>query len=155
MTLSGAVDVQTQRELEALLTEFAYRADHGLAATVHELFIEDASIRGPGLAMQGRAEIAARFAERGRDSARVSRHLWSNPRFERLGKDACRVVTAVQTFIHRLAEGEALPATACTLVVGDSIDVIESCDDGRWRFRSRELVVAFRVEAGSAPGANG
>lgn len=150
MTQTGAVDLQTQRELEALLTEFAFRADHGQAATVHELFIEDGSIRGPGLSMQGRSDIAAQFAERGRDTARVSRHLWSNPRFEKLGKGAYRVTSAVQTFIHRRAEGESLPAAGCTLVVGDSIDVIESCSDGRLRFRSRELVVAFRVENGGA-----
>lgn len=150
MTQAGAVDAQTQRELEALLTEFAFRADHGQAATVHELFIEDGSIRGPGLAMQGQSQIAAQFAERGRDKARVSRHLWSNPRFEKLGEHAWRVTTAVQTFIHRQAEGDSPPAAACTLVVGDSIDVIESGSDGRWRFRSRELVVAFRVEHGGA-----
>ncbi len=151
MSQTGAVDAQTQRELEALLTEFAFRTDHGQAATVHELFLEDGSIRGPGLAMQSRNEIAAQFAERGGDTARVSRHLWSNPRFERLGEHAWRVTTAVQTFIHRLAEGESLPAAACTLVVGDSIDVIESGSDGQWRFRSRELVVAFRVDHGANP----
>jgi hypothetical protein len=147
MTGTGPVDVQTQCELEALLTEFAFRADHGLAATVHELFMEDGSIRGPGLKMQGRAEIAEQFAGRARDTVRVSRHLWSNPRFEKLDEHSWRVTTAVQTFIHQ-ADGETLPAAACTLVVGDSIDVIESCDDGRWRFRSRELVVMFRVERG-------
>jgi hypothetical protein len=148
MTVTGALDAQTQRQLEALLTEFAYRADHGRAATVHELFTEDGSIRGPGLAMQSRREIARQFAERGQDAARVSRHLWSNPRFENLGEDAWRVTTAVQTFIHRLADGEVLPVSACTLVVGDSLDVIEKCDDGQWRFRSRELAVAFRIERG-------
>jgi hypothetical protein len=148
MTGTGSVDAQTQRELEALLTEFAFRADHGLAATVHELFVEDGSIRGPGLKMQGRGEIAEQFAGRARDTVRVSRHLWSNPRFEKLDERSWRVTTAVQTFIHRQADDETLPAAACTLVVGDSVDVIESCDDGRWRFRSRELVVMFRVERG-------
>lgn len=152
MTETGAVDVPTQRALEALLTEFAWRVDHGQAARVHELFTADGSIRGPGLAMTGRDEIAREFAARGRDERRVSRHVWSNPRFERLDETAVRVTTAVQTYIHRLGEGDTLPAAAFTLVVGDSIDVIEQCDDGRWRFRSRELVVAFRaesVEAGS------
>jgi hypothetical protein len=148
MTGTGSVDVQTQRELEALLTEFAFRADHGLAATMHELFVEDGSIRGPGLKMQGRGEITEQFAGRARDTVRVSRHLWSNPRFEKLDEHSYRVTTAVQTFIHRQADDETLPAAACTLVVGDSIDVIESCDDGRWRFRSRELVVMFRIELG-------
>lgn len=147
MTETGAVDGQTQRDVEALLTEFAWRADHGLAATVHELFTEAGTIRGPGLAMNGRREIAEQFAARGRDDRRVSRHLWSNPRFERLDGRAVRVTTAVQTYIHRLADDGTLPAAAYTLVVGDSIDVVESCGDGLWRFRSRELVVAFRAES--------
>lgn len=146
MTATAAADLHTRRQLEALLTEFAWRVDHGEAGTVHELFTEEGTISGPGLAMRGRDEIARQFTERARDTARVSRHLWSNPRFEPLADGAWRVTTAVQTFIHRLAEDEARPATACLLVVGDSIDVLQRCDDGRWRFRSRELVVAFRLE---------
>lgn len=148
MTETHAIDAPTRAELEALLTEFAWRVDHGLAGTVHELFTEDGSIRAPGLALGGRGEIAEQFAARAADTHRVSRHLWSNPRFERLDRTAVRVTTAVQTFIHRLEDGEALPAAAYTLLAGDSIDVMEAGADGRWRFRSRELVVAFRVEHG-------
>jgi len=148
MTETGAIDLQTRRELEALLTEFAYRVDHGMAGTVHELFTVDGSIHGPGLAMRGRDQIAGQFGARARDTLRASRHLWSNPRFEKLAGNLVQVTTAVQTFFGRLEEGADLPAAACTLVVGDSIDVVGSCDDGRWRFRSRELVITFRIELG-------
>lgn len=144
MSDSDVLDPETRSELEALLTEFAYRIDHGRADRVHELFTEDGYIRGPGLAMQSRAGIAAQFGERARDGGRVSRHFWSNPRFEKLDDGAVRITTAVQTFIHRLGEGEELPAASHTLVVGDSVDVAERGTDGKWRFRSRELIVAFR-----------
>ena len=149
MNTSDGVDLATRRAIEDLLTEFAWRADHGRADIVHELFTEDGSIRGPGLDMRGRAEIAARFAERAADPQRVSRHAWSNPRFERLDDDAVRVVTIVQTSIHRLEPGQSLPAEACTFVVGDSDDVVVRGPDGQWRFRSRELGVAFRIERGT------
>ena len=139
------VPAEARRALEALMTEFAYRVDHGLADRVHELFTENGSIRGPGLAMHSRDEIARQFRERAADTRRVSRHFWSNPRYERIDDRAVQVITAVQTFIHRLEEGEELPASGYTLVVGDSIDVAEQGSDGRWLFRSRELVVAFRT----------
>lgn len=148
MTDTRAIDAQTRSELEALLTEFAYRVDHGLAATVHELFTPDGSIRAPGLALDGREAIARQFGDRAADTRRVSRHFWSNPRFERLSKTAFRITTTVQTFIHRLADGESLPANGYTLVAGDSVDVIEAGADGCFRFRSRELLVAFRAEHG-------
>lgn len=127
------------------MTEFAYRADHGLGDTIHELFTEDGTITGPGLAMNGRDEIAKQFAARAADPARVSRHFWSNPRFERLDDRSIRVTTLVQTFIHRREEGEELPLGKYALIVGDSIDVMRRCDDGRWRFASRRLEVVFRT----------
>ena len=141
---NNEVDAATRHALEALMTEFAHRVDRGLGDQVHELFTEDATITGPGLAMHSRGEIAAQFQARARDSARVSRHLWSNPCFERVDDRHVRVITVVQTYIHRLGEGEELPAGAHSLIVGDSIDVMRRCDDGRWRFASRHLNVLFR-----------
>jgi 3-phenylpropionate/cinnamic acid dioxygenase small subunit len=139
------IDPATRHALEALLTEFAHRVDNGLGDTVHELFTEDGSIAGPGLAMNGRSEIAKQFTARAKEPGRVSRHFWSNPRFERLDERSIRVVTLIQTFVHRREEGEELPAERYSLIVGDSIDVMQRCDDGCWRFASRRLEVAFRV----------
>ena len=150
MTGTGDIDTQTRAELEGLLTEFAYRADHGLAATVHELFTEAGSLRAPGLALRGKSEIAAQFASRAADTRRLSRHFWSNPRYERLAADIIRVTTTAQTLVHRLADGEVPPSAAYTLIVGDSIDVCEAGADGRWRFQSRELVVTFCAQHGAA-----
>lgn len=144
MMSSDALDTATQQQLHALLSEFAWRVDHGMADRVHELFTLDGEIAAPGLSLKGRDEIARVFGERAKNDRRVSRHLWTNPRYERLGERTVRVITAVQTFMHVLAEGEALPAPARSFVVGDSTDVMEQGTDGRWRFRSRELLVVFR-----------
>ena len=139
------VEPATRRALEDLLTEFARLVDTGMADQVHTLFTEQGSITGPGLAMHSRAEIAQVFGERAKNKARVSRHLWSNPRFERLDDRTVRVTTVVQTFVHTLGEAESLPAPAGSFVIGDSIDVMEQGEDGVWRFRARELVVIFRA----------
>ena len=138
------VELETQRELESLLTEFGRLVDNGRADQVHELFTSDGSIRGPGLAMQTQAEIREKFTERAADKNRVSRHFWSNPYFERVDEETIRLSTVVQTFVHSLAEKEQLPAPANTFVVGDSVDVFKFCSDKKWRFQSRELTVIFR-----------
>ncbi len=126
------------------MTEFGRLVDNGLAGKVHELFTEDGSINGPGLSMQSKAEIATKFAERGKDKNRVSRHIWTNPRFERIDDDTIRVCTVVQTYVHSLLEDEQLPAPAQSFIVGDSVDVMKFCSDKQWRFQSRELKVVFR-----------
>ncbi|MCC5867012.1 MAG: nuclear transport factor 2 family protein [Gammaproteobacteria bacterium] len=146
MTAPDALDLTTQRQLEALLSEFAWRVDHGMADRVHELFTDDGEISAPGLALKGRPEIARTFGARSKNPRRVSRHFWSNPRFERLGERTVRVITAVQTYMHVLADNEALPAPVGSCVVGDSTDIMDHGSDGRWRFRSRTLDVVFRFD---------
>ena len=146
MSGNRKVDPATRLALEDLMTEFAHRVDRGLGDQVHELFTEDGTITGPGLAMASRREIAEQFAARAGDPARLARHVWSNPRFEPVDERHVRVTTVVQTFIHRREEGEGLPASRYALIVGDSTDVMRRCDDGRWRFASRHLDVIFRTE---------
>ncbi|WP_197493326.1 nuclear transport factor 2 family protein [Woeseia oceani] len=139
MSLNSA----TRVALEDLLTEFAWRVDHGHGDRVHELFIEVGSISAPGLTLNSRNEIASAFGQRAADANRVSRHLWSNPRFEELDSHRVRVVTVVQTFFHTMQEGEQTPVPNNNFVVGDSTDVIRRDDDGCWRFESRQLQVLF------------
>lgn len=146
MSENSTVDAATRLALQDLMTEFAHRVDRGLGDRVHELFTEDGTITGPGLAMTSRREIAEQFAARAADPARVARHFWSNPCFEVMDDHHVRVTTAVQTFIHRREEGESGPATRYALIVGDSTDVMRRCDDGHWRFASRHLDVIFRTE---------
>lgn len=125
------------------MTEFAWRIDHGQADKVHELFIETGSVSAPGLTLNSREEIATTFANRARDKSRVSRHLWSNPRYEVLDENRVSVTTVVQTFMASLSEDEELPVANNTFIVGDSNDVVRRDADNRWLFESRQLQVLF------------
>lgn len=138
-----SLDSETQFELERLMTEFAWRIDHGHADQVHDLFIESGSISAPGLNLNSREEIATQFGERAKDGNRVSRHSWMNPRFEVLAPDRIRVTTVVQTFMGSTAAGESLPIGNANFIVGDSIDVMQRDQKNQWRFESRQLQVLF------------
>tara|TARA_R110002049_G_scaffold54526_6_gene151729 strand:+ start:7157 stop:7588 length:432 start_codon:yes stop_codon:yes gene_type:complete len=138
-----SVDAKTRLMLEDLMTEFAWRVDNGQADRVHELFTEKGRIKAPGLELDGREEIARVFGERAQSSGRVSRHLWSNPRFELIDESSVRVTTVVQTFFFTLEAGDQAPAANNNFIVGDSIDVMRREDDGCWRFESRQLQVCF------------
>ncbi len=125
------------------MTEFAWRIDNGQADRVHELFLEAGSISAPGMTLNSREEIATTFGNRARDTSRVSRHLWSNPRYEILGQDRVSVTTVVQTFMGSLTDDEELPVANGNFIVGDSIDVVQRDADRRWLFESRQLKVLF------------
>ena len=125
------------------MTEFAWRVDHGQASQVHELFIETGKISAPGLNLNSRDEIAAVFGERAKDADRVSRHIWTNPRFEVMDANRVRVTTVVQTFMGSTGPGESLPIANAKFIVGDSIDVMQRDKKNQWRFESRELKVHF------------
>ena len=126
-------------EIEGLLTEFAWRVDHGEGGAVGDLFTEDGVVATPMFEFKGRAEIARRFAERAQAAGRVSRHVWTNPRMTPLSDNRARVQSIVQTYV---GHGET-PTVPEDLMVGDSLDVVEKGADGRWRFVERRLVVAF------------
>lgn len=125
------------------MTEFAWRIDHGQADRVHELFVEAGTVSAPGLTLNSREEIATTFANRAQDKSRVSRHLWSNPRYEILGEDRVSVTTVVQTFMASLSDDEELPVANDTFIVGDSNDVVRRDADNQWLFESRQLQVLF------------
>ena len=142
-----SVDTETRLALEDLMTEFAWRVDHGQANLVHELFTQNGSIAAPGLKLDGRDEIARVFGERAKSTGRVSRHLWSNPRFEAIGEGHVRTTTLVQTFFFTLEEGDQSPVANNNFIVGDSIDVMRRENDGCWRFESRQLQVCFAPQS--------
>src|SRR4051812_30340905 len=74
-----ALDPQIVRELQWLLTEWAYLLDHGRAAEVVGLFTEDGVYDSAGRRSVGREELRERFAAR-QARQRTARHVWSNLR---------------------------------------------------------------------------
>lgn len=134
MNSSESVDVEAQRAIEALLTEFAFRVDHGQADRVHELFTPDATLSTPAFVLNGRDEIETRFKARAQDTARRTRHFWSNLRVSREG-DAIVAVTNALTVV-------APEGVAPILMGGSSRDVCVRRHDG-WAFQSRALTIVF------------
>ncbi len=133
-TLEAGIGLETKAAIESLLTEFAFRVDHGLAETVHELFIADATVSTPAFVLNGRDEIQARFAARAKDTSRRTRHFWSNLHLRRDGE----AIVATTNALTVVAAGEAAPV----LMGGSSRDVCV-CVDGAWRFKTRALTVVF------------
>ncbi len=135
MSETESVDIEVQRAIEQLLTEFAYRVDHGQADRVHELFTPDATLSTPAFVLNGRDEIEARFKARAQDTARRTRHFWSNLRLSREGMAIVAITNALTVV--------ASEGVAPILMGGSSRDVCVRRDDG-WAFQSRALTIVFQ-----------
>lgn len=133
------VSLQDRISIEAILTEFGWLVDHGKADQVADLFTEKGVIKTPMFTLNGKEEIARQFGERAKDTSRLSRHIWTNLRLKKIDDNQIRAQMAVQTYV---ANGEP-PMKPDSLVVGDSLDLLELCDDGVWRFQERQLVIVF------------
>lgn len=135
----GLISAEDHIAIQNLLTEFCWRVDHGQAAAVAELFVEDGKVITPMFNLAGRSEIAAHFLKRDGDKTILSRHQWSNLRLSRESGARVRAEMVVQTSL-----GVQGPPQAPTgAMIGDSLDVLEKGADGVWRFVERRLHVAF------------
>jgi hypothetical protein len=133
-----SLDPGIRQSLEALLTEFSWRADHAQGERLAELFTATGRIVTPMFTAEGREAIAAHFRARA-VAARTSRHLWSNFRLESATPTRVRAVVYILTFLREDTD----PGPAKTFMVGDSFETFERDADGLWRFAERRLVVAF------------
>lgn len=136
--MSQQMTAEDRAAVEDLLTEFASRIDHGRAADVADLFTRDGRIVTPQFTLDGRDAIRAQFTERAKDGGRVSRHMWSNLRLNRIGDNRIESQCVVQTYIG----SGTPPVVPQDVIVGDSLDIIAK-ENGVWRFAERRLVIAF------------
>lgn len=138
------LSVEQRFAIEDLLTEFGQRVDHGRAASVAELFVEDGRLVTPMFTLQGREQIAAHFSRRDLGGTVQSRHQWSNLKLGSMGEGRMRAETIVQTHLGTRRDGG--PTQPDHVMVGDSIDVLARQADGSWCFVERRLHIAFRTE---------
>lgn len=125
------------RTLEALVAEVAWRLDHGAADRVAELFTETGAFVSPLATLTGRAELAAGFGMRARQS-HTTRHVHSNLRCVRDG-DAVLGTSILTVYRH---DGDG-PGTPRPFLVGDCEDRF-ACDAGdTWRIAERRIVPVF------------
>ena len=132
-------DAKTYTEATALLAEFAWRVDNHEGDTVAELFVQDAVLKTPHFALEGRDAIHAWFSERAaKGSPRISRHHSTNLRLKALGGDRFEVLANALTLVGAApSPGQGFAAAA-----GTSKDVVVRTPEGL-RFEARELGVVL------------
>lgn len=131
---SDRVSLETRVEIEDLMSEFSHRVDHGLGATIHELFVADGTITTPAFRLENQAQIRERFTARGADPNRKTRHYWTNLRLSRQG-DTIRAVSNVVTAV-------SVTGAPSQLMGGSSEDVLVKTPSG-WAFKDRTLEIVF------------
>jgi hypothetical protein len=135
--MPDTVSYERRDAIAVLLTEFCFRADNGLGATVAELFSEEATLDTPHLNLRGKADIHAWFANHPTD--RLTRHCWTNMRVTALGKDRYRVEYNVMTSV-----GQApAPVQGGRFGIGSGADEVDFAS-GTPLFVSRALKIVFQ-----------
>jgi hypothetical protein len=120
------------------VTEHAWRADHGRADTIHELYVDD-DILDVGTPLRGRHAIR----EWGQQLVaatpwRCIRHVCGNQRFVADGADRAEGITVLTV---SMVAGQGA-ATTLPFSVGEDHDKFIRTADG-WRFVSRRWVELF------------
>lgn len=137
------IDPAIRCEIEALIVEHSWMLDHHQSARLGELYAENGRMTGIGGDRIGRDAIASYGAERAKMANRSARHVNSNIRLVREGAARIRSLSSILLLRH---DGEGL-GTADPIALADAQDVFVRCDDGRWRFEERRLVLRFESEA--------
>lgn len=137
--MSYQVDSATRDEIIALTVEHAYRLDHGMADTLHELYTHDGELLGlPPTDLIGRDAIKKWGAKRV-TLIRTSRHVETNHRV--VLNDGVLTGTLVAT-VYR-SDTEDVTNTK-PFMIGDYEDIYER-EDGQWKIRQRVIRKSFRI----------
>ncbi|MDB5875455.1 MAG: ring hydroxylating beta subunit [Ramlibacter sp.] len=128
------------RELERLLSDFAWFADRGDGRSLAELFLEDAVLHVGGQQHHGRESIAADCYRRASEPGRKVRHVWSNLRVQ--DETDGRINTAAIQLTFEQTEAHA----KTQLRVNDLLDQFAKGPEGTWRFARRVISRAMAVD---------
>jgi SnoaL-like domain len=131
-------------QLSRLVIEAAWRVDLGRADTLHELFVEDATLTLDDTVLKGWEQIQ----EWGRSAVEAHtfegiRHVCGNMRFFATGDDIAEGITVLTVYFD--TEHEA-PGTSVPWTVGEDHDKFVRTEDG-WRLSSRRWVSLFERPA--------
>ena len=126
-------------QLSRIVTEHAWRADHGQADTIHELYADDGELFLPPKPLRGRDAIR----DWGRrivatPAWRTIRHVCGNMRFVADGPDAAEGITVLTVYV---VAGQG-PATTIPFTVGEDHDRFVRTEQG-WKLVSRRWVELF------------
>jgi hypothetical protein len=120
-----------RRELTDLIVEFAWRVDHRVAGSIHELVADDVEMKLTNATLVGKDAVVAWGTHR--DAVeRTTAHLMTNLRFQRVNGDKIEADSSSVIFRHSGPDtGPALP-----WAVTEYHDVFVRLD-GQWKFQSR------------------
>jgi|CXWL01.1.fsa_nt_gi hypothetical protein len=136
-------DPAIRAELEALISEHAYRVDFCCSENLAELYTEGGRfvissskeyVGQEGVNTYGRLSA-------GKTDRRV-RHVFTNFRFVMDGPDQIRGVSFVT--LYRTQDRDTAPPVAVALA--DAKDIYRRCPDGRWRIYERRIEVVFETD---------
>jgi hypothetical protein len=120
-----------RQELTDLIVEFAWRVDHRLASSIHELVADDVEMTLTNATMRGKDDVVAWGAKRDA-SDRTTSHLMMNLRFQVVDADKVEVGSSSIIFRHSgVDRGPALP-----WAVTEYHDVFVRVRE-EWKFQSR------------------
>jgi hypothetical protein len=124
-------------ELTQLVTEIAWRIDHGKADTVHELFVDESEMSLGQTILRGRQQIREWGRQRA-DATYRTRHVSTNMRFIADGDDRAEGTTLITQYMD---QGDG-PGTTVPSAVGEDHDRFARTNQG-WRFVSRSFDLLF------------
>jgi hypothetical protein len=136
-------DPAVRCEIDALIIEHSWMLDHHKSERLGELYTENGRLTGLGGDRIGREAISKYGQERARTKGRTARHVNTNIRLVKDGPKRVRGLCSIMLLRH---EGEGL-GTADPIALADAQDVFVQCEDGRWRFEERHLVLRFESAA--------
>jgi SnoaL-like domain len=139
-TSRSEVTSRDRQELTDLIVEFAWRVDHRVANSVHELVTDDVEMTLTNATMRGKPDVVD-WGSRRDSVARTTSHLMMNLRFKALDADRVEVDSSSIIFRHDgLGIGKAVP-----WAVTEYHDLIVR-QGGKWKFRSRVSNDIFRSD---------
>jgi SnoaL-like domain len=129
-----------RRELTDLIIEFAWRVDHGLASSIHELVTDDIEMKLTNATLVGKASVVAWGTKRD-TFERTTSHLMMNFRFRVARHDKVEVDSSSLIFRHDgPGKGAAVP-----WAVTEYHDVFTRVGN-EWKFESRTSQDLFMSE---------
>tara|TARA_R110002110_G_scaffold269682_2_gene485330 strand:+ start:936 stop:1382 length:447 start_codon:yes stop_codon:yes gene_type:complete len=130
-------------EIEALIVEHAWMLDHHQSNQLADLYTDGGRLTGIGPDRIGHEAIASYGRKRAKMIERKARHVCTNIR---LLKDGPKRIRSLCTITLFRCDGDEM-GTADPVALADAEDVFVLCDDGRWRFEARHLILTFESEA--------
>jgi hypothetical protein len=122
---------ENERILVELIVEFAWRVDHGMASSMHEIVTEDIEMVLTMGTMIGKDAVKEWGARRDA-TGKTTSHLMSNYRFSVMTQDRAEVDSSAIIFVYGgTGVGPALP-----WAVTEYHDVFTK-EDEQWKFKSR------------------